>query len=290
MTMASPALAVKVQASISPVEMVPVSVEPFIIGPPSSPAEITTGSPVLARVRRYWPVPLSAPLPSPTTTRYVPLVGADAEPTSAADAPKLDCTKVPLGLYNRTQGVNEFVSVILPTLARRASPATALNVHTSRSPVRIVPVCMTPLVIGPPSSPGETVIADPVLTSVSRYDPVRFAPLPSLIVMVKVPEAAAVTATSAAAFPALVAICVLEGLKSWIFGVNDVVPSSPTRTTIASPVFALKVQLWVPPETEIAPSVNAPGVIVAPRTRAGSSKVQRHTKVIKASPRRGLLD
>src|SRR5664280_2690407 len=153
MTMASPALAVKVQASISPVEMVPVSVEPFIIGPPSSPAEITTGSPVLARVRRYWPVPLSAPLPSPTTTRYVPLVGADAEPTSAADAPKLDCTKVPLGLYNRTQGVNEFVSVILPTLARRASPATALNVHTSRSPVRIVPVCMTPLVIGPPSSP-----------------------------------------------------------------------------------------------------------------------------------------
>jgi len=48
------------------------------------------------------------------------------------------------------------------------TPLFAVNVHTSKSPVKTVPVYMTPLIIGPPSSPADTTTRSPVLASVSR--------------------------------------------------------------------------------------------------------------------------
>ena len=157
----------------------------------------------------------------------------------------------------------------------------AVNVHTSRSPVKMVPRCITPLVIGPPSSPGETTTVLPVLASVSRYVPVR-VPLLSLTMMVNVPVLVAVTATSAAAAPALDPKETLAGLKSWILGVKLVVDSSPTRTTMASPAFALKVHESVSPATLMAPSSVSPGEIVAAPLVAGKSMANERTSNMQA--------
>ena len=47
------------------------------------------------------------------------------------------------------------------------SPALAVNVQASTSPVVIAPVCIAPLVSGPPSSPFDTVIGPGVCVIVS---------------------------------------------------------------------------------------------------------------------------
>src|ERR1022692_5157054 len=74
--------------------------------------------------------------------------------TSAADTPKLEPNNLPPGEYKRIQGSKlPLVSTLSPTRTTRASPLFAVNVHISRSPVEMVPVCITPLVIGPPPSP-----------------------------------------------------------------------------------------------------------------------------------------
>src|SRR5512140_1521189 len=132
-TIASPTLADTVHASRSPTSIVPVCTAPLASGPPSSPTDTVTGSPVFARVIRYAPEPPSPLLPSPATTTYVPALAAVVV-TSAAAAEKLLDRSAPLGLYRRSHGSSGLPTDVSPMRTTIASPTFALIVQTSRSP------------------------------------------------------------------------------------------------------------------------------------------------------------
>ena len=73
------------------------------------------------------------------------------------------------GQFYRQFALTIAISTVISAInSLTLSPALAANVHKSKSPVMIVPVCITPFVSGPPSSPAETTTGSPVLASVSR--------------------------------------------------------------------------------------------------------------------------
>src|SRR5438876_1112054 len=89
----------------------------------------------------------------------------------------------------------------------KLSPILAVKLHTSKSPLVIVPTFAAPLVSTPPSSPGDTTIGAPVLASVRRYVPVspyeppQHRAFPSPTTTVYVPLNAARLVTSAPVSP-----------------------------------------------------------------------------------------
>ncbi len=77
-----------------------------------------------------------------------------------------------------------------------------MNVHTSRSPCTISPLCSAPLVSGPPSSPAETVIGPGECAIVNRYVPLPSTPLSALATqMTYVPADGATASIRAASAP-----------------------------------------------------------------------------------------
>src|SRR2546427_489450 len=85
-----------------------------------------------------------------TRTRYVPETGAEMPSIAAAARPDWLASTAPLGAHSRIQGRKSLLSVISPMFTAIRSPALAVKVHTSTSPWTISPVCVAPLVRGPP--------------------------------------------------------------------------------------------------------------------------------------------
>src|SRR5262245_10371878 len=158
----------------------------------------------------------------------------------AASVPKLLPSVAPFGAQTRIQGQNNaLVSVISPMVTPIRSPAVAVNVQTSRSPLRISPLCVAPLVSGPPSSPDETVIGPVVWVIVSRSVPPPLrVELPLAPRTTHVPYATLFRSLScAAAVPKLLPSVAPFGAQTRIQGQKRPLASaiSPMVTPIRSP-------------------------------------------------------
>jgi hypothetical protein len=101
----------------------------------------------------------------PTITVYVPVTLATAS-IWAASAPDCDPRFWPVGLFSRIHGMNGESAPTSPMASMMASPAVALKLHISTSPIWMLPVWLPPLVRGPPSSPAEIANAPGAFASV----------------------------------------------------------------------------------------------------------------------------